>query len=75
MVHGDDFISSGEPQNLKKFETKLNDRFEIKTTTIGNGGEYVKEGRALNMVIRITDNGWEYEPDQRHAELLAERDM
>ena len=25
LVHGDDFISSGEPQYLKKFEEKLED--------------------------------------------------
>ena len=32
----------------------------------------VKEGRALNRVLRITEDGWEYEPDQRHAELIIE---
>ena len=32
----------------------------------------VKEGRALNIVLRITEDGWEYEPDQRHAELIIE---
>ena len=32
----------------------------------------MKEGRALNIVLRITEDGWEYEPDQRHAELIIE---
>ena len=26
----------------------------------------------LNRVIRVGDDGWEYEPDQRHAELIVE---
>ena len=30
------------------------------------------EGRALNRVIRCTDNGWEVEPDQRHVDLIVQ---
>ncbi len=71
-VHGDDFISSGDPQNLTKLEANLNGRFEIKTTTIGNGSGMTKEGRVLNRVLSITEEVREYEPDQRHAELIIE---
>ena len=28
------------------------------------------EGKVLNRVIRVTDDGWEYEPDQRHADII-----
>ena len=27
----------------------------------------------MNRIIRITDKGWEYEPDQRHAEMIVEQ--
>ena len=55
-------------------KAKLNARFEIKTTTVGpntNEGE-VQEARILNRVIRITPQGWEYEADQRHADLIVQ---
>ena len=72
MVHGDDFISSGCTQGLKLLEERLGKRFEIKTSIVGTGVDQVKEARVLNRVIRITEHGWEYEPDQRHAELIIE---
>ena len=25
----------------------------------------------MNRIVRCTANGWEYEPDQRHAELIV----
>ena len=30
------------------------------------------ECRLLNRVVRCTQNGWEIEPDQRHADLLVQ---
>ena len=48
----------------------MTDRFEIKTKVIGNGQREEAEARVLNRMIRITDEGWEHEPDQRHAELI-----
>ena len=74
LVHGDDFVSVGDPENLKWMKDKLNARFEIKTTTVGSNeknGE-AKEARILNRVIRVTDQGWEYEADQRHADLIIQ---
>ena len=29
-----------------------------------------REARILNRVIRVTGRGWEYEADQRHADLI-----
>ena len=29
------------------------------------------EGRLLNRVVRCTRDGWEIEPDQRHADLIV----
>ena len=31
----------------------------------------MKEARLLNRIIRRTEEGWEYEADQRHAELIV----
>eukprot|EP00973_Karenia_brevis_P065574 9115587-Karenia_brevis.AAC.1 len=39
---------------------------------VGKGGNQVSEARVLNRILRVTEKGWEYEPDQRHAELIVE---
>ena len=72
MVHGDDFITSGIKEQAAWFDQKLKERFEIKTKVVGAdvaGGE-VCEARVLNRIIRCGEAGWEYEPDQRHSELM-----
>ena len=74
LVHGDDFVCVGRPEDLKWLKVKLSARFEIKTTTVGanaHDGE-VREARILNRVIRNTPEGWEYEADQRHADLIIQ---
>ena len=32
----------------------------------------VREARILNRIIRVTEEGWEYEADQRHADLIIQ---
>ena len=71
LVHGDDFASVADASELRWLRKKLEERFKIKTQVIGGTSEAVKEGRLLNRVIRYTEDGWEYEPDQRHAELIV----
>ena len=39
---------------------------------VGDAPDENKEGRVLGRVLRITQDGWEYEPDQRHAEMIVE---
>ena len=73
FLHGDDFASVGSREALRKFKTKMEQRFEIKTSVIGTGLGEAQEARVLNRIIRITDRGWEYEPDQRHAEMIVEQ--
>ena len=29
-----------------------------------------REGRVLNRIVRVSEDGWEYEADQRHADLI-----
>ena len=31
----------------------------------------IQEGRVLNRIIRWTNEGWEIEPDQRHADIIV----
>ena len=71
MVHGDDFISSGSRCALAWLRTILEARFELKTAVVGHGASDAREGRALNRIIRTTADGWEYEGDQRHADLTV----
>jgi hypothetical protein len=71
LVHGDDFVSSADRAAAKWFEGELAKRFEIKTQVVGTGTGEAREGRILNRVIRVTEEGWEYEADQRHADLIV----
>ena len=71
MIHGDDFVTVGRRQDNEWFKNKMQKRFEIKTTVIGGGEDEEREGRVLNRVVRRTEEGWQYEGDQRHAEVVA----
>ena len=72
LVHGDDFVSVGTREDIKGFNKMLKSRFDIKTKVVGTNeanGE-VKEAKVLNRIVRRTDEGFEPEADQRHAELI-----
>ena len=57
LVHGDDFVSVGEAENLK-FWRVLEERSKVKTQVVDSGGgEEVKEARVLNRVLRVTAEG------------------
>ena len=45
-------------------------RFEIKTKVVGDEPGESKEESVLNRIIRRTQEGWEYEADQRHADII-----
>lgn len=73
-AHGDDIACAGSAAELRWLKKKLRARFEIKVPTVGAdaaAGE-VKEARILNRIIRVTEDGWEYEADQRHAGLIVQ---
>ena len=71
LVHGDDFMTTGRRDHADWFKRRLEARFEIKTKIIGLGEGEVAEERLLGRIIRATPGGgWEYEADQRHAELI-----
>ena len=72
-MHGDDFVSVGQRDDVKWFLGVLSSRFEIKTCIVGSRpdlGESL-EGKVLNRIVRRTDDGFELEADQRHAEMIC----
>ena len=71
LVHGDDYVSVGSVEAMQWLKERLEDDYEIKSVTIGKGKGLEKEGRVLNRVVRWTNEGWEYEADQRHGEIIV----
>ena len=70
VVHGDDFTILGHESDLKWFRDKIRKRFEVKIRgRIGpdNGDE--KSTRILNRIVEWTEEGINYEADQRHGEF------
>ena len=74
LVHGDDYASVGSLGALRWLQKKLEATFEMKTVVVGHSKQegVVTEGKILNRVVRAVDQGWEYESDQRHAEIIVE---
>ena len=72
LVHGDDFVATGDRKEIAEFRKALARRFTVKDKVIGSRADLgeVQETRVLNRIIRWTPKGWEYEADQRHAELI-----
>ena len=73
LVHGDDYVSAGEQGDLDWLELELQKAYEIQTQKIGPGKDQDREGKVLNRIVRFTSDGWEYEADPRHAELIMEQ--
>ena len=44
----------------------------MQTQTLGPDPDQGKEVKVLNRIIRVTEEGWEYEADQRHGELIVQ---
>ena len=73
MIHGDDFIAVGERAEIAAFRKLVANRFTVKDKVIGLRSDLgeTQETRILNRIIRVTTEGWEYEADQRHADLIV----
>ena len=70
LVQGDDFVTSGRRSQTMWFRQELQKRFKMKKKVICRGEGELTEGTVLNRTIR-TSQGWEYEADQRHADILV----
>ena len=75
LVHGDDYASGGTYEELQWLKSKLETRFDMKTIIMGHSDKpsVVRESKILNRVVRATKDGWEYESDQRHVEIIVEQ--
>ena len=60
MVHGDDFVSTADNEDLQKT-----------TDTIGHDGDGKKQIKVLNTFISVNCGGHTYEPDVRHPEMIV----
>ena len=73
LVHGDDFVTVGDRADCEWLKSKLGIRFDIKSKIVGCAEDESREERILNRVIRVTDQGWEMEADQRHADIIVDQ--
>ena len=72
--HGDDFLIVAPLESIKWIIKKMQETFELKHQILGPEKGCVREVRMLNRIIRWTDTGIEYEPDQRHSDCII-RDL
>ena len=70
-MHGGDFAITDPEWELIWVETQMKNKYEIKTEHLGPDSKQKQEIRVLNTTIRWTAVGIEYEPDQRHAEIIV----
>ena len=71
FAHGDDYVSSGSPDNIQWLKNMLSKKYAIKTTIIGEDEKYAKEVRIQNRIVRWhPGEGVTIEADPRHAQLL-----
>ena len=69
VVHGDDLFTTCAESEVDRWEVSLLRQFDGKVKgTLRAAGDEV---RVLNRVARRTARGYEWEGDQRHAELLC----
>ena len=60
LVHGDDYVTSGDANDLNWVEAELKKAYEINSVRLGEGAN--AEGEVLNRIIRQTNQGWELRP-------------
>ena len=52
FVHGDDYVSAGDAEDLKWLKAKLEEKYAIKTEVLGDAPGETKEIRVFNRTIR-----------------------
>ena len=56
---------------LNLFNKTMGAKYETKSKLLGPDAGQTAEIRVLNRVLRWTKDGIQYEPDQRHAEIIV----
>jgi hypothetical protein len=74
IVHGDDFVTAGDHEDLVWLQGIFESTFEISTTILGHDEGDAKDAKFLNRIISVTEGGYTYEADARHAEMVI-RDL
>ena len=69
VSHVDDFLCVGSTEDLEWFRESLASKFEIKSKMLGSTGGQLS---FLGRTIRSTDNGIEFEADQKHVRVLLQ---
>ena len=73
-VHGDDFLATGPEHRIKQLMARMAAKYKIKTTLLGE--KHGRELRLLSRTIRWSEQGIEYEGDDRHAKkIVADLDI
>ena len=68
-THVDDFLVVGYENVLKDFYKALLKEFELKCTLIGGGKQHQRSGLYLGRTITWTEDGYTWEPDEKHAQI------
>ena len=74
IVHGDDFVSTGAEEDLQWLRVVFETKFELSTDVIGPEEKDSKVVKVLNRIISVSEHGYTYEADARHAEIII-RDL
>ena len=71
VVHGDDFVVSGEAVDVVWMRNELESKLEINTTILGDEPGMSKEVKILTRKLCWHDGvGISYEADRKHAEVI-----
>ena len=70
MVHGDDFVGVGQPEELARLRRALEEKYKLKVEMLSGEKGDVQEVKILNKIVRWTNAGVELEADPRHAEIV-----
>jgi len=65
-VHGDDFTFTGPSRGVDEARVLLSNKFEVKTQQL-NPGDIGEEMIILNRRVLVTEDGYQWEPDSKHA--------
>ena len=72
VAHVDDFLCSGDRSDLRWLRREIDKESEIKGDTIDTRPGEKTECEFLGRTIRVTEEGYEYEGNQKHARILLE---
>ena len=73
-MHGDDYVSTGHPQQFKWLQHHLEKKYQVKTQTLGLDEEQLRQVKDLNRIITWDEGkGIGYDADPRHVEIINQQ--